>query len=269
MISWIGGKSQISKWVIPFIPKDIKTYCEPFSGAFWVYLKMDLRIYNKLETIVYNDVNDYLVNLFMSAKNHSDFYEFASNYESQNKEMFLRFQNDLFVDRKKYTMPDFEKAVGFAYLATQIWSGINPESGRFIDLKGKYKSKFDTFKDKLKNEKYTYNLSRITNFENLDFEECISKYDSPDSFFYIDAPYYNTEHYYSNHDFGEKDHERLANCLKSIKGRFAMSYYYFDKLENWFPKDKFRWEKEEFSKSAMAKKGKSQSKGVELLIMNY
>ena len=65
MISWIGGKSQISKWIIPFIPRDIETYCEPFSGAFWVYLKMYLPEYENLKTIVYNDFNDYLVNLFM------------------------------------------------------------------------------------------------------------------------------------------------------------------------------------------------------------
>lgn len=268
MISWIGGKSQISKWIIPFIPKDIETYCEPFSGAFWVYLKMDLKEYPNLTKVVYNDFNNYLVNLFMSCKDYNNFHQFSLGYKSQDKEIFLDFQRKL-IDDEKYQMPDFERAVGFAYLCTQVWSGISPMTGKFIDLKGKYKSKFDTFKDKLKNEKYTYNLSRITDLENLDFQDVIEKYDSESSFFYIDAPYYDTEHYYSNHDFGEQDHERLASCLKSIKGRFAMSYYYFDKLETWFPKDKYRWESQEFSKSAMATKGKSQTKAIEILIMNY
>jgi hypothetical protein len=72
-----------------------------------------------------------------------------------------------------------------------------------------------------------------------------------------------------SHEFGGDDHERLANCLKSIKGRFAMSYYYFDKLEKWFPKNEFKWEIQEFNKAAMATKGKSQTKGMEILIMNY
>ena len=48
-----------------------------------------------------------------------------------------------------------------------------------------------------------------------------------------------------------------------------MSYYYFDDLEKWFPKDSYRWEEKEFAKSAMAKSGKTQTKGRELLIMNY
>lgn len=269
MISWIGGKSSISKWIIPFIPKDIKKYIEPFSGAFWVYLKMDLGEYPSLTEVVYNDFNDYLVNLFMCCKDHESFHEFASKYKSQDKELFYKFQNDLYKVKEKYTMPDFENAVKFSYLATQVWSGLNSETNRFIDLKGKYKSKFDTFKDKLLNEKFTNNLDRITKFENLDFQLVIEKYDSKDSFFYVDAPYYETEHYYSNNSFSKEDHERLANTLKSIKGRFAMSYYYFDDLEKWFPKDKYKWESKQFTKSAMASKGKEQTKGTELLIMNY
>ena len=269
MISWIGGKSTISKWIIPHIPKDIKCYCEPFSGAFWVFLKMELKDYPHLEKIIYNDYNDYLVNLFMCCKDHKNFHPFISKYKSQNKELFYEFQSDLYKNKQPYTMPDFENAVKFSYLCTQVWSGLNSETNKFIDLKGKYKSKFDTFKDKLINDKYTKNIDRITDFENLDFQEVIEKYNSDDAFFYVDAPYYSTEHYYSNNVFSKSDHGRLANCLKSIRGRFAMSYYYFEDLEKWFPKDEYRWEMKEFAKSAMAKAGQVQTKGQEILIMNY
>lgn len=269
MISWIGGKSTISKWIIPFIPKDIKTYCEPFSGAYWVFLKMDLKEYPNLNTIVYNDFNDYLVNFFMCCQDHIHFHEFVSKYKSQDKDLFYEFQNDLYKVKSPYEMPNFENAVKFAYLCTQVWSGLNSETNKFIDLKGKYKSKFDTFKDKLLNKKFTYNLDRITNFENSDFQDVIEKYDNKEAFFYVDAPYYSTEHYYSNNVFSKPDHERLAKTLKSISGRFAMSYYYFDDLEKWFPKDSYRWEEKEFAKAAMAKSGKTQTKGRELLIMNY
>ena len=63
-LSYIGGKSSISSWIIPFIPKNIKTYIEPFSGMYWVFLKMDLDDYPNLEKIVYNDFNKLNVNLF-------------------------------------------------------------------------------------------------------------------------------------------------------------------------------------------------------------
>lgn len=54
-----------------------------------------------------------------------------------------------------------------------------------------------------------------------------------------------------------------------MKGKFSLSYYHFDQLEDWFPRNQYNWEAKEFAKAAMAKAGKSQTKGVELLIMNY
>jgi DNA adenine methylase len=103
----------------------------------------------------------------------------------------------------------------------------------------------------------------------MDFQEVIEKYDGPKTYFYCDPPYYKTEDYYANHAFGIETHERLATCLKSIEGKFSLSYYDFDQLSEWFPKDEYKWESKEFSKAAMAKAGKAQTKGTELLIMNY
>ena len=102
-----------------------------------------------------------------------------------------------------------------------------------------------------------------------DFEDVIKEFDSPTTYFYADPPYWKTENYYSNHDFDRDDHERLANCLKNIQGKFSLSYYDFVLLREWFPEDQYKWEKKEFAKAAAAKKGKSQNMGEELLIMNY
>jgi len=55
--------------------------------------------------------------------------------------------------------------------------------------------------------------------------------------------------------------------LNNIKGRFSLSYYYFEDLEKWYPKNKYRWESKEFPKASMAKSGKCQTKGIELLII--
>ena len=37
----------------------------------------------------------------------------------------------------------------------------------------------------------------------------------------------------------------------------------------WFPKDEYRWEYKDYKKASMASKGKDQSTGTEILIMNY
>ncbi len=59
--------------------------------------------------------------------------------------------------------------------------------------------------------------------ETQDFETLIKHYDRPDTFFYLDPPYYSTEDMYEA-DFGRDDHERLRDTLKNIKGKFLLSY---------------------------------------------
>jgi DNA adenine methylase len=110
---------------------------------------------------------------------------------------------------------------------------------------------------------------KITDVENMDFADVINKYDSPSTYIYLDPPYWKTENYYSNHDFDRQDHERLANVLHGVKGKFSLSYYDFDILKEWFPEDQYTWVKKEFAKAASAKKGEKQNMGEELLIMNY
>jgi hypothetical protein len=40
-------------------------------------------------------------------------------------------------------------------------------------------------------------------------------------------------------------------------------------LKEWYPVEKFRWEKKEFAKAAAAKKGVKQNMAQEILILNY
>lgn len=271
MLSYIGGKSKIGTWIREYIPSDIETYVEPFSGMFWVFFKMNIDKYQNLNEVVYNDFNPLNVNLFKCVKNYNEFYDIIKEYESQNSELFYKFQNEIFSEDFKIDInnPDYHIAAKYAYILTQVWSGTNPEKGKFIDLKGKYKSKFDSFVGKLQNNKWQKFFDKITIIENMDFQEVINKYDSEKTYFYCDPPYYKTENYYANHEFGLETHKRLSDTLKSIKGRFSLSYYIFDDLKEWFKDSIYIWQSKEFNKSAMAKKGDKQTKGEEILIMNY
>ena len=228
MISYIGGKSKIGKWIVPFYPSDIETYVEPFSGMFWCFFNMGLDKYPNLKKVVYNDYNPLNYNLFKCVQNPSELQKHMDKIPVQQfgvsdtpveyKEMFHEFQKELFSDIFLVGEADF---------------------------------------------------LRITNVENLDFQQVIEKYDSPSTYIYLDPPYWKTENYYSNHDFDRKDHERLANVLNGVKGKFSLSYYDFEILKEWYPVEKFRWEKKEFAKAAAAKKGVKQNMAQELLILNY
>jgi len=41
MLSYIGGKSKIGKWIVPFYDKNMETYVETFGGMFWCFFNMD------------------------------------------------------------------------------------------------------------------------------------------------------------------------------------------------------------------------------------
>ena len=66
-----------------------------------------------------------------------------------------------------------------------------------------------------------------------------------------------------------KDHENLCSKLRGIKGKFSLSYYEFDLLNKWLPKNEFVWKSKKFVKAASAQKGRLQNKGTEALVMNY
>ena len=279
MLSYIGGKSKIGKWIVDYYPTDMETYVETFGGMFWCYFNMDLKKYPNLKRVVYNDFNPLNYNLFMCLQDPSTLLSAINRIPCQQlgventpityKEQFGEFQRELFGTGFTINYPDYDVAAKYAYILTSIFSGSKPESSGFIDLKGKYKSKFLTFRDKLSKPDWIEHFNKITHFRLGDFGNVIQEFDSPTTYFYLDPPYWKTENYYSNHDFDRDDHERLAKVLNFIEGKFSLSYYDFDLLQTWFPKNQFTGISKEFAKAAAAKKGKTQNMGEELLIMNY
>lgn len=280
MISYIGGKARIGKWITPFIPKDIETYVEGFSGMFWVFFNMDLKEYPNLKTVVYNDYNRLNSNLMKWALQYDTLHDELAKYPCQQlgvvdtppeyAVMFKEYQKIVFDPNLVITDDNsLDIAAKYVYVLTQVFSGSKPETASYTDYKGKYRCKVLIFMDKLKHPEYRKHFDRINFVESSDFEEVIKKYDSPKTFFYLDPPYWKTENYYSNHDFDVNDHKRLADVLDGVKGRFGLSYYDFPQLEELYPKDIYRWEQKNFKKAAAAKKDGTQNEGTELLIMNY
>jgi len=279
MLSYIGGKSKIGKWIVPYYPQEMETYLETFGGMFWCFFNMDLSQYPNLKKVVYNDFNPLNYNLFKCVQNPSELQRALDNIPVQQvgvsitppemREQFVRFQAEVFSPDVTVRDYDYEMAAKYAYVLTQVFSGSKPETSSFIDLKGNYRSKYLSFRDKLSKPDWVEHFLRITDVENMDFADIIEKYDSKSTYIYLDPPYYKTENYYSNHDFGIQDHERLANSLHKVEGKFSMSYYDFPQLHDWFPENQYRWERKEFAKAAAAKKNTKQNMGEELLILNY
>ncbi len=176
-LSYIGGKSRIGKWINEFYPKDMETYVETFGGMFWCFFNMDLKKFPNLKEVVYNDFNPLNYNLFRCIQNPSELLKAVNNIPCQQrgesvtpliyKEQFDTFQKELYASGFTVNYPDYEVAAKYAYILTSIFSGSKPESSGFIDLKGNYKSKFLTFRDKLSKPDWVEHFNKITKYEIL------------------------------------------------------------------------------------------------------
>ena len=161
----------MAKWICEYIPKDIETYVEVFGGAFWVYIKGDVHNSPKLKEVVYNDKNRFMSNLFECFRDPLLMHHHLSKNESQQKELFDRFQQNLNVISKgncHFELRDYELATQYAYVATQVFSGSKILESKFIDLKGKYSSKYDALRRRLMNPDVINKITKITDCENLD-----------------------------------------------------------------------------------------------------
>lgn len=263
MFSYIGGKYRQAKWINSFFPKNVKYYAEVFGGAFWTYIKSN----QLFEKVYYNDFNRFLVNVFECCKHHNEFIPYIDSTEPQDESIFNEFKNEVLeFEDVEFEIPNFELAHMYMYVMTQTFSGIMGKNVKMVDLKGKYNSKYNSFAKRLKDPRIQKKLEKIET-SNLSYDDFIEKHDDDKMLLYLDPPYWKTENLYAFHSFGEDDHYKLSELLNRCRSKWILSYYEYPQLNDWYPKDKYQWEKKEYSKASMASKGKKQSKGEELLVI--
>jgi DNA adenine methylase len=279
MFPYIGGKSHHVKWMDPLFPNHFSTFVEVFGGAGWVSVKSP-KVKN-CQTHIYNDFNPLLANVFECFRlDPNRVLSEMNSVPKSDESIYKKFQKELFVnlDWTKIKLGNFKLAVKYLYLQTQVFAGTALSSNNvsyFTEVKsnGKYSNKYETLKKKMSDVKITKQLRKITKVEMMDCIDLIRKYDSENTFFYVDPPYYKMEFYYSK-DFPREKHEELAKTLNNIKGKFALSYYDFDDLRTFYPEDKFVWHRQSVYRSSATRSSgkkdyKEKSKGTEILIMNY
>ena len=292
LTGYFGGKNSMSEWIYSYIPKDIKTYVEVFSGSFAIYFNED---FSHCDRIIYNDANKWQTNFMACCKDHNKMiFEIDKSFKpggflycnKTNKDDIKKYYRDLYTNTKNpekcdfyddpnFDIPNYEKGVIYSFMITSAFNACHARGAGFSGFSSSGKLKLTTLINKLKKEEFQKKLTGISYIKNLDFEELINKCDREDTYLYLDPPYKYTDgigthdqDYGSKKIFGDESHERLAKTLQKCKSRWSLSYYYFKELEEWFPKDKYHWTSKEFHRSSSSF-SENKSKGVELLIMNY
>ena len=207
-MSWVGGKKSLRDKIIIRFPLEYGRYIEVFGGAGWVLFHKTPEAFE-----VFNDANSNLVNLYRCVRQNARKLIYKLRYminarddfrcivHQRRRGIFARFH-------------DYDRAARFYYL---IQYSYGHKTDQYCCKPVSMWKKFPLI------ERAAERLQTVA-IENRDFEELIRLYDRPDSFFYCDPPYYDTESFYKDVDFTREDHIRLRNALLECEGKFLVSY---------------------------------------------
>ncbi len=206
-MSWVGGKKALRDEIVARFPLDYKRYIELFGGGGWVLFHKN----PGKDFEVYNDFNGNLVNLYRCVREHPNELKAELEFMLNSR---LDFEYMKYMLHNKAVLPDVRRAAYYYAL-----------------IRYSYASSVDSFGSQphamWRNFPIIFEASkRLQNvvIENKDCVKLINQYDRPESFFYCDPPYYETEGYYEGGGFGRDDHARLADRLCTIQGKFLLSY---------------------------------------------
>ena len=247
VITRVGGKYLLRDIICKHLLKT-KIYAETFGGAAWILLYKD-----KTEVEIYNDADSQLYTFFKVIRDKPEELLYKIEVSMYSREMFCEL---------KASMPtnDIDKAFRFYYMNQTCFGG--KVKGQVF---GYGKDRPPTFH---KYEKLIQVAERFKNIiiENLPYLDFIERYDAKDTLFYNDPPYYGSENLYSI-VFTDKDHVKLSEILKNIKGKFLLSYNDCKKIRGIY-KD-YHIMKVDSQESIEKLDGQARQIRHELLIANY
>lgn len=207
IIPWIGGKRRLAKNILPLFP-DHTYYVEPFCRAAAIYF---MKKPVKVEVI--NDIHGELVNLYRVVKHHLEEFVRQFKWALTSRQIYKWLQMT-----PEETLTDIQRAARFFYLQKMSFGG--KVDGQTFGISTTSGPKLNLLRLEEDLSAAHLRLSR-TYIENLDWQECIMKYDRKHTLFYCDPPYWGTEGYGVGFDLVQ--YERMAEMARSIRGRMVIS----------------------------------------------
>lgn len=207
IIPWVGGKRRLAKRILPMFPEH-QCYVEPFAGGAALFFMKD-----QVHVEVINDINGELVNLYRVVQNHLEEFVRQFKWSLISRQMY-KWLKLTHVD----TLTDIQRAARFYYLQKMAFGG--KVSGQTFGTATTSAPRLNLLRIEEELSAAHLRLSRVY-IEHLEWESCILKYDRPHTLFYLDPPYWKTEGYGVDFEFGQ--YARMAELAKSIKGNMIIS----------------------------------------------
>lgn len=207
IVPWIGGKRRLAKHILPLFPEHT-CYVEPFCGAAALYF---LKVPSKCEVI--NDINGELVNLYCVIKHHLEEFVRQFKWALVSRQIYKWLQIT-----PEETLTDIQRAARFYYLQKQAFGGKVAE--HTFGTSTTSPPRFNLLRIEEELSMAHLRLAR-TIIENMNWAQCVQRYDRPHTLFYCDPPYWGTEGY--GIDFGLENYDLLAELAHTIRGEMVIS----------------------------------------------
>jgi DNA adenine methylase len=255
-LTYYGGKQNMASHILPLIPNHT-LYCEPFFGGGAIFFAKEI---SKAEVI--NDLDGNLINFYRVLK---------KQYPQLKKEIqaTLYSRQEHLVAQVVLSFPELFSGVKRAWA---IWVILQQGYSSMMDNSWGYEKKGNTAIKRYirKKDNFTKEFSeRLKNvqLEHRDAIKVIESRDTPESFFYCDPPYFNSHQKYSIH-YTEADYIRLLELLSKIKGKFLLSSYPSEILNEYVKKNNWNYREFKMPMSVNARYGRNKKKS-EVLVANY
>ena len=208
LFPWPGGKTRLLQHLLPLLSEiPHSTYVEPFAGGAAVLFAREPA---KVEVL--NDNHGELVMLYRVVANHLDEFVRQFRWALTSREMFrwCQLQN-------VETLTDIQRAARFFYLQRLAFGG--KATGQTPGF-GSSPKRINLLRLEEDLSDAHLRLHRVV-VENLPWQRCMDKYDTPGTLFFMDPPYWETEGY--GQGFGIEQYEELAEVMASSKGRAILT----------------------------------------------
>jgi len=244
-----GGKHFQSKMLLEIVP-DHKVYVEPYAGGASLFWRKE-----PSEKEILSDLNADIISSFRFLQSASilDFEKFRKRKWVGEIDYFKKL---------KLSKPTklIDSAYRYMYLVRHSVFGGAENFGR-----SSVENSEPLFLNRL--EAYKRRLEGVS-ILHQDAFEVIRKYDSPDAFFYLDPPYAGAEAPRRFKHFGEApNHRELISLLKSLRGKFLLSYSNDSELKILAKQVGFKVEKVPVRRQQMPHR--SPDIDYEVLVSNY
>jgi DNA adenine methylase len=258
-IKWVGGKSRMRKTIIGLIPPHT-CYVEVFGGAAWV-------LFGKppSDVEILNDIDQELINFFRIVRDRPEDFIDSFDLELVSRAEFKRLAE---LDTSK--IDEIKRAHRFYYLIMAGWGGeLNYPRFQTSITDGGHGNRLigalETLRTRI--EPIHKRLHTVI-IENLEWQECIDRYDRQGVVMYLDPPYPGNGVNYFHNMRDWKDHERLAERLAKTQCRWILSSYDSQDIHSLF-KDYHFIDITSASGMNTAKDAKERVVNQEVLIMNF